>query len=420
MNVNNKKNKLKFIDLFAGCGGLSLGLLEAGHQGVFAVERSPLAFETMRHNLIDGRHHAFEWPEWLPKSAMPIELLLERFSSHVKSLKGQVDLIVGGPPCQGFSMAGKRDAKDPRNVMTEHYLKLVGLINPRYLIIENVAGYNMSFDASGRRAGKKSKSTYADYVAERLENLGYAVSRGLVNCADYGVPQNRVRYLFLCEKNETATDDFCLFEELQVHREQFLVSKGLPTHRPITVKEAIEDLTIRGKTLQPNIDSDEKIDRYEIAYKPPKGMSEYLRLMRMRDQSAVPNSLRLAKHKANTVDRFRMMHQICSKGRTMTETERKILGTKKIISRVLDPFRPSPTITTMPDDVIHYDEPRVLTVRENARIQSFPDWFEFRGKYTTGGERRRFECPRYTQVGNAVPPLLASAIGSMLSIRKKS
>src|SRR6201986_2192813 len=83
-------------------------------------------------------------------------------------------------------------------------------------------------------------------------------------------------------------------------------------------------------------------------------------------------------------------------------------------TRVLDPDRPSPTITSMPDDLLHYGEPRILTVRENARLQSFPDWFAFKGKYTTGGHLRRREVPRFTQVANAVPPLVARAIGEFL------
>src|SRR3546814_425596 len=78
-------------------------------------------------------------------------------------------------------------------------------------------------------------------------------------------------------------------------------------------------------------------------------------------------------------------------------------------------FRSAPTITTLPDDVLHYSEPRILTVRESARLQSFPDWFQFKGKFTTGGDRRTRECPRYTQVGNAVPPHLARAIGTAIS-----
>jgi DNA (cytosine-5)-methyltransferase 1 len=80
----------------------------------------------------------------------------------------------------------------------------------------------------------------------------------------------------------------------------------------------------------------------------------------------------------------------------------------------MHPEKPAPTLTTLPDDILHYRDPRILTVREYARIQSFPDWFRFKGKYTTGGASRRHECPRYTQVGNAVPPLLGQAIGSGL------
>ncbi len=111
------------------------------------------------------------------------------------------------------------------------------------------------------------------------------------------------------------------------------------------------------------------------------------------------------------------MHNICRPGHCMSITERKKAGTKKHSTTVLHSGRPAPTITTLPDDIIHYDEPRISTVRENARLQSFPDWFEFRGKYTTGGKERKLECPRYTQVGNAVPPLLANALGMVIANR---
>ena len=95
------------------------------------------------------------------------------------------------------------------------------------------------------------------------------------------------------------------------------------------------------------------------------------------------------------------------------------MNIKKQCFTVLSTKELSTTITTLPDDCMHYSEPRVLTVRENARIQSFPDWFEFKGKYTTGGDRRKIECPRYTQVGNAVPPLMAEILGqSILAIER--
>jgi DNA (cytosine-5)-methyltransferase 1 len=128
--------------------------------------------------------------------------------------------------------------------------------------------------------------------------------------------------------------------------------------------------------------------------------------------------LRLARHAPEIRDRFAEIIETChAEGRLNTSISaetRLRYGLKKQALRVLDPDRPSPTITSMPDDLLHYKEARTLTVRENARLQSFPDWFEFQGKYTTGGELRRTEVPRFTQVANAVPPLAACAIGQVL------
>jgi DNA (cytosine-5)-methyltransferase 1 len=134
--------------------------------------------------------------------------------------------------------------------------------------------------------------------------------------------------------------------------------------------------------------------------------------------SEAPNSLRLARHKEQTVERFSKIINMCeksgTKGVVLSDKVRAELGIKKQSIVVLNEKQPSHTITTLPDDIIHYSEPRILTVRECARLQSFPDWFEFRGNYTTGGSRRTKECPRYTQVGNAVPPLLAEFLGTIV------
>jgi DNA (cytosine-5)-methyltransferase 1 len=127
-----------------------------------------------------------------------------------------------------------------------------------------------------------------------------------------------------------------------------------------------------------------------------------------------PNSLRLVNHRPETIERFAKILDSCRKGVTIPKDERDRLGIKKTVLVPLAPNQPSHTLTTIPDDMIHYSEPRIHTVREHARLQSFPDWFEFQGKYTTGGERRTKECPRYTQVGNAVPPLLAEALGETM------
>lgn len=418
--MENSPATLRFVDLFSGCGGLSLGLAEAGCKGVFAIEKSPLAFETLRYNLVDGKHHTFDWPEWLPKEAMTCEALLANHGVQLDTLKGTIDLMVGGPPCQGFSTAGRRDPADPRNKMTEQYLLLVEKLQPRFIVIENVAGFNMRFESDeglDRLIKDPKHSSYADYVAGRLEDLGYNVSRGLVNCADFGVPQNRLRYLVMCELCSTTGDTApSLLQCLMDSRKEFLQTQGLATNQKVTVVEAIGDLCVEGKSLTKNTDS-EANGFLEANYEAPSVQNGFLKLMRKRSNGSAPNSRRLANHKIATVDYFKKVQEICRPGRCMSITERKKVGTKKHSTTVLNSDLPAPTITTLPDDIIHYCEPRILTVRENARLQSFPDWFEFQGKYTTGGKQRKQECPRYTQVGNAVPPLLATAIGQVIVSR---
>lgn len=411
---------LRFVDVFAGCGGLSLGLLQSGCQGIFAIEKTPLAFETFRYNLVDGVNYQFEWPAWLPKNAMSCEDLLDKYHEKLFGLRGSVDLLVGGPPCQGFSTAGRRDPADPRNQMTEQYLRLIEILQPRYLVIENVAGFNMRF-ASGDGPLSLTEAarppTHADSVEKCLEGLGYSVSRGLINCSDFGVPQNRIRYLFLCERNDTGeSGNNNLLLELLGTKERFLAKNELPRSRKVTSEEAINDLRTTGRDLLDSTDSNAKGFK-EAKYAAPLVEVGYLKLMRKMSDGEAPDSRRLANHKKETVEYFRKVQEICRPGRPMSKSERERLGTKKHSTTVLHPGLPAPTVTTLPDDILHYCEPRILTVRENARLQSFPDWFSFRGKYTTGGKFRKQECPRYTQVGNAVPPLLANAIGSMLSSR---
>jgi DNA (cytosine-5)-methyltransferase 1 len=412
--------KLRFCDVFAGCGGLSLGLLESGHEGVFAIEKSSLAFETMRFNLIEGARHRFNWPGWLPKEAMTCENLLSNHSTKIAALKNNIDLIVGGPPCQGFSTAGRRDPSDPRNKMTEQYLALVALLQPQFLVIENVAGFNMRFESGPGGLEDVSvfdkKTSYAEFITKKLEALNYHVYSGLVNCADFGVPQTRLRYLIICERRGDSTGQVNLLQNLIANRKTFLSNKGLRADRPTTTKEALSDLEIQGRSLVPNEDSGLP-GFFEIEYSRPIKPNAFQKLMRQGSGNKAPNSRRLARHKAETREYFKHIQSICRPGHCLSEAERRLVGTKKHATTVLDKNRPAPTITTLPDDVLHYSEPRILTVRENARLQSFPDWFEFQGKYTTGGKQRKQECPRYTQVGNAVPPLLSEAIGSLLSER---
>lgn len=410
----------RFIDLFAGCGGLSLGLLQAGWKGLFAVEKSPLAFETYKHNLVDSKRFTYSWPDWLPTEATTCSALLEKYKPGLESLKGKVDLIVGGPPCQGFSTAGKRNPADPRNKLTEEYLDLVSIIQPKYLVIENVAGFNAKFKkTTSDELSIPSDIPYAELVKARLRNLGYKVSSGLVNCSQFGVPQNRVRFLMICEyvgeDNEIMkSQEGGLVTEFLQTRNRFLSSKKLSLSKPVSVKNALSDLEVTGKTLVKCNDIGSSNFK-EAIYERPLNRTPYQLLMRRgMAHGSIPTSRRLANHKEKTVEYFELLHKICTAGKRLTKKTREEMGKKKHSLTLLNSKLPSPTITTLPDDILHYSEPRILTVRENARLQSFPDWFEFKGKYTTGGKNRKNECPRYTQVGNAVPPLVAEAIGEML------
>src|SRR5262249_27548687 len=127
-----------FVDLFAGCGGLSLGLMNAGWRGLFAIEREENAFETLRENLIDhsGRE-GFAWPSWLPKVPLRIGTFLKKYGPELSNLRGRIDLVAGGPPCQGFSYAGRRKHTDPRNRMFEQFVEIVDVLRPPLILFEN-------------------------------------------------------------------------------------------------------------------------------------------------------------------------------------------------------------------------------------------------------------------------------------------
>lgn len=405
---------LRFIDLFAGCGGLSLGLINSGWQGIFAIEKTPDAFKTLRHNLIENGIAGFNWPSWLPCEEMTTSDLLERYSQNLKSLRGKVDLIAGGPPCQGFSFAGRRNPSDPRNKLTEEYISLVNLVRPKYLLLENVKGFNTAFK------GTKT-APYSEVVKQTLKDLewgGYDVSSSMLNASKFGVPQPRARFIMIAVRSDlTKNRGIHPFDGIEKFAKEFRNSKQLNGHQ-ITVKEAISDLEIGGRKL---IESHDTKGFFQIRYRQPKSMSSFQQLMRLgMSPKMAPNSLRMAKHRPKTSARFIEILSSCPKGKSLSKEDRERFKMKKQCFTPLHPNQISKTITTLPDDLLHYSEPRILTVRENARLQSFPDWYEFQGKYTTGGARRKEECPRYTQVGNAVPPLMAEALGSLILYLQES
>ena len=221
------------------------------------------------------------------------------------------------------------------------------------------------------------------------------------------MPQLRTRYFLIALQPGTCQEN--PFELLRRRLPSFLRSVRLRT--PVTSWAAISDLEVSRGGTQP---STETKGFQEIKYTNP--LTQFQKLMG--EGKETPTDLRLARHSHEIATRFRQIIELShAEGRlntTISEEIRAMYGLRKRALRVLDPDRPAPTITSLPDDLLHYREPRALTVRENARLQSFPDWFSFKGKYTTGGHLRRKEVPRFTQVANAVPPLVARAIGEML------
>jgi len=388
---------LQYIDLFAGCGGISLGLHQAGLKGMFAIEKNPDAFHTLKHNLIDTRTH-FQWPDWLSLKNWNIDRLLKTRVDKLTELRGQVDLVVGGPPCQGFSVVGERRASDQRNKLIHSYLDFIEIIQPRAIMFENVRGFTIKFSNSRNHI----KVAYSEILLQKLLDLGYKDARGeMVDMSKYGVPQRRQRFVVIATREGLAND---IFFQLEVGCEKFLTSKGLMLNN--SASAALSDLERKhGVTSCP----DSKRFMSGIVSSSPNTLQRHLRLAN--NTTYIPDSHRFVNHTSEVEKVFERLLEMAPRNKRIWGDARNIYGIKKRNVTVLDPNEPSLTITTIPDDFIHYSEPRVMTVRECARLQTFPDWFEFKGPYTTGGERRVKQTPRYTQVGNAVPPLFAEQLG---------
>ena len=397
-----------FVDVFAGCGGLSLGLKRAGWKGLFAIEKDSFAFDTLSTNFPSGQGLlSYDWPTSIERRAWDIHELLSERREALSGLADKVDLLAGGPPCQGFSYAGRRRSADPRNKLFEAYLELVKILRPRLVLIENVRGFKSDFKAS-----EQGPVENFSVALQQGLNADYDTASAVIRASDFGVPQLRPRFFLIgALKNATAGDQIAtFFKDLERQVSGFLSERQLP--RWPTARDAIGDLEVARNGAVPSVDS----EGFEaIAYKSPR--TPYQKAMRDGYQGAPPDT-RLARHRPDIRDRFADIIKACrEEGRlnvTISAETRKKHNLSKMALRVLDPLRAAPTITSLPDDLLHYFEPRTLTVRENARLQSFPDWFAFKGAYTTGGRRRRKQVPRFTQVANAVPPLLAEQLGLAL------
>lgn len=398
--TNKKTRKFEYVDLFSGCGGLALGMHNAGWKALFAVEKNQDAFSTLSYNLIQNNAH-FLWPKWLPVGTYDINNLIVDYKTQLSKLSKKITLVAGGPPCQGFSTAGKRNEQDSRNQLVDSYIKFIDLVAPDSILFENVRGFDQAFTKTSR--GKKPKK-YSTHIVDELKSRGYNVTYKMINFADYGVPQRRVRFILFASK---TLEPNTFFELLGKNRHSFLQKHGLL--QTVTIKDAISDLEEEnGITVCP----DSKNFMSGLYGSPQTQYQRFCRNGRRKGQ--IPNSHRFAKHNDNTKKRFKELIELNNPDKNISELLGEKYGIKKNCFSVLNANLPSPTLTSNPDDHVHYSEPRTLTVREYARIQSFPDWFEFKGKYTTGGDCRKRDVPRYTQIGNAIPPLFAEQVGEVL------
>ncbi|OYU69221.1 MAG: DNA (cytosine-5-)-methyltransferase [Alphaproteobacteria bacterium PA2] len=395
------------IDLFAGCGGLALGLSRAGFKGVFAVERDPMAFDTLKKNLVDegSPFQSFrDWPEWLPQTNLDLSDLLADadMKEKLRSLRGAVDLVSGGPPCQGFSAGGRRDGEDERNTLVFRMLDFIDLVEPRAVLIENVEGIARKFVS--RPNARSSEGSVAEAVAEMLRSRGYTSCIRLLDATEFGVPQTRKRVVIFGVKVDAQPVELDRMFADALKSASFSVRSkyGLPLDRPVTLWEAIHDLASTERLICPDSTG------YETApYS--KANSAFARAMRG-EVKETPNSHRFSKHGARVTALYELAHRTQEKGR-LSKAFLLANNTKKDKKVLLDPDLPTSTITTHPDEFIHCTQARNVTVREMARLQSFPDDFHFFGRYTINGPRRKFDVARCSQVGNAVPPLMAEAIG---------
>jgi DNA (cytosine-5)-methyltransferase 1 len=444
-----------YVDLFAGCGGLSLGLGRAGGVELLAVEKSAGAARTYYSNLIheggDDASNAFERHLDLKIEdqasaglvVAPVAAALAIFERL--GLPETVDLVAGGPPCQGFSLAGRRRKDDERNKLVWEFLTFVERANPRFVIIENVVGMGRKFSTDDER------STFAD-VQTALATTGqtYVVNAILVNAMHYGAPQHRPRLMIVGVRSDIA-------ETIGIERddrlwESHFASEGA-IDPPYAPPPTVRDIDV--VTLEHALDAldatapDDKAGAYALSMRDPTRWH-----LPMRKSKPLNHEMRT--HRPDTVYRFQFAQALVSIGvsaramgpiskehlvrearkislwfsetpephiqvgadnfRTASDFIDKLLElrNKKHSQRVLSWSAPAHTVVTIPDDYIHPDQPRTFSVRELARIQGFPDDFLFEGKATTGGTNRRSEVPQYTQVGNAVSPLVGFALGNLI------
>ncbi len=340
------EKKYNVLDLFCGCGGLSLGFEQAGYNVLLGIDNWEDALVTFHNN-----HHESE--------TICADLMkLKPEEVEEKMGKQKLDVIVGGPPCQGFSIAGKRIVEDDRNKLYKSFVNMVSYFQPKAFVLENVPNILTIGEGIIKQA-----------IISDFENLGYKVTNKVLLASDYGVPQNRRRAIFVGLKNG-----------------QEFVFPQASTKQRVTTEEALSDLPetsmLDGATYQ-NIPQ-----------------SEYQKTMRKGSRGVYNHDITI--HTEQTKRIIAMVPD----GGNYKDLPEELQQTRKvhIAWTRLNSKAPSITIDTGHRHHFHYKYNRIPTVRESARIQSFADSFVFWGSKTS----------QYKQVGNAVPPMMARAIADRL------
>jgi DNA (cytosine-5)-methyltransferase 1 len=330
---------------------MSIGLENAGFRVVYANEKNKDAAASYRRNFSSVN---LDVKDIRNVNAAELERRLG---------KPKIYVIAAGPPCQGFSFAGRRNPRDKRNNLYREVLRFVKRFKPKAVVIENVMGMLST------RRGK-----FVDTIESKLRTIGYSAHTRVLSASSYGVPQRRKRVFIIGTLRDVPESR--LFPR--------------PSRRRISVSQAISDLAFLGVG--------ESATEYKL---PPR--STYQTLMRAKVTRLENHES--PKHSARLQSLFARIPQ----GRQATSIFGHEYSGKRSRFK-LHPRKGSNTLTTLPEDFVHYSQNRIPTVREVARLQSFPDHFIFLGPRTTGGSGRTNQCPQYTQVGNAVPPLLAEAV----------
>jgi len=400
-----------FVDLFAGCGGLSLGLENAGFTPAYVNEIDPDALESYLINRDENfpllrKKYNSQGVQNLTKKKNALDNLSLDFQEDYGFKNKELDLVVGGPPCQGFSALGMRRTqllprKDvPSNYLYKDMIKIIQSFSPKAFLFENVAGL-----MTGRWSPNGKKGEIWKDVEKSFRKLAdYNIHYELLHAKDYGVPQNRPRIIMIG-----------LRKDFSYENDVTLPGNGLlpnPKNDFPNILELFDDI----------LDNDylNTLDTPQYPKNPRTTIQKKLRTTR--NGTVLMKGDKLTEHKYSKHSK-----KIIEKFQYMIENDGNILEkmkTKKFVQRVIPKVwgknGPNITATSLPDDFVHYSQPRSLTVREWARLQLFPDWYEFAGNRTTGGRKRAGdftngdwtrETPKYTQIGNAVPVKLSEEIG---------